>query len=134
MNPDRIECTLQEAVGRCKKDGGTFWMKDHIEPYKYRYDSDDLNPCKIIDEKGNKFELEWVDFERTWVYEPPQKSAFQWWVENAGIMGLTDTMRKKEGWNAALEEVMKLEIRTYGDTKMSPEKMIPPDQVKKLIE
>lgn len=70
-----IECTLQEAVERCEKDGGKFYIKNenaNTMGYHIGYAG------VIRDQDGEPFNLEIEDFREKWVYEPPpSKSAFK---------------------------------------------------------
>jgi hypothetical protein len=105
-----IECTLQEAIKRCKENGGRFSESDN--PYNEWWVIND----KYVVAEGNiydDFKLEIEDFDRTWIYEPPKQSAFQKWVKEAkdgdgNPCQCKDCFGdKKEGWNAALDEVMR---------------------------
>ena len=67
---------------------------------------------------------------------PKEETAFQRWFKHkcdcSGDSCHED--ENLEGWNAALEEVLKLEIRTHWDVCFSQPSAILPDQVKKLME
>lgn len=104
-----IECTLQEAVGRCEKDGGRFYTKSQGNNQRI-FSREDNSPL-IIDQEGNPFELETTDFKEAWIYEhPATKSAFGKWESEQLRFGVVDETLKarKEGWNAALNAVLNL--------------------------
>jgi hypothetical protein len=136
--------TLADAVKQCQRFGGVFWRLGE-EDIVYHINEEDGH---IYDNTGRRMTL-CVDFFKIscgWVYQKPQNSAFKEWNETqTNFASYRDGMverkvriaereARKKGWNAALEEVMKMEIRSSGGVKMSPSKMIEPDQVKNLIE
>lgn len=117
-----IECTLQEASELSKKEGGYFWRKDAAKPMKYYYSMDD---GYIYDaDLGHRFELWAGAFSCIWIYEPPEKSAFQkFWGS------IPERHRKKyydEGvfgfvWNAAIDRIVN-----------DPQIMLTPSEVEKI--
>jgi hypothetical protein len=99
-----IECTLQEAIKRCKENGGRFYAKSHkpdVTKWKvYNNDVVDINDCEF-------FNLEANDFDYTWIYEPPKESAFQKWNGSWTECHCAECIkRRKEGWNAAIDAVL----------------------------
>jgi len=105
-----IECTLQEAVEKCQngEDDGMIYPADDRNNNGRKYTKYDLLNLKVALFKP-------VDFGRTWLYEPPQKSAFQEWNDIEPVVfryeSLEDNIRdkRKEGWNAAIEVVLELQ-------------------------
>lgn len=91
------ECTLQEAVELCKKDGGYFYAKKAMYPVRYSLDSEGY-----IISNSDDGRLWDTAFKETWIYEPPKQSAFEKWNSEHGAV----KMYKKEGWNAAIDEVL----------------------------
>jgi hypothetical protein len=103
----KMECSLARAVELCKIDGGTFYREKENKFY--------VKGVKILcKETDMPFRVEVDDFNETWTWEPPKKSAFEKWVEGAGKKAakITEThmiiSERKEGWNAAIDEVLKL--------------------------
>lgn len=107
-----IECTLQEAVKRCKENGGRFYLKDAKTPCFYKITTDGHI---ITNDNGYVENMKiWVAaFESTWIYEPPKQSAFQkWYKTEVCSVSESDDWRvrlRKEGWNAAIDAVFELE-------------------------
>jgi hypothetical protein len=108
-----IECSLQEAVKRCKKDGGTFELKVSAEERATIYYIDDGGYIK--NRTDEQVGIGWVDaFEETWIYKPPRNSAFQMWFKEVdGEEYYNDDFPKrynkfafKEAWNAAIDAVL----------------------------
>jgi hypothetical protein len=106
MKNERIECTLQEAIELCEKNGGSFRI-DNGESFIV-----DANGCVVWDyDRQRPFELEVGDFKIIWIYEPPKRSAFQKWESSEQskiVNGLNDTALRKQGWNAAIDAVLEL--------------------------
>lgn len=137
-----IETTLQDAVTRCKTEGGYFYRNEGSAESLTVIDG-----WKIVarDTKRRVY-IDVPDFDAIWIYVHSPKSTFQEWnenkdwrcheslpVQNSHLDNLVKCSRK-EGWNAAIESILNLEIRTYGDNTMFLMEAILPDQVKKLIE
>lgn len=102
------ECTLQEAMDLYKKNGGKFTKKGSPEfPWVVILP----NGYAVSKDEGKRIELNYDLFEATWIYEPPTRSAFQAWNESTDT-GITDANSMKLGWNAAIDEVLKI-ITTY---------------------
>jgi len=103
------ECTLQEAVELCMENGGTF-HKDTTQAAIYYYNNAGA-VCEVCN-PSVKFKLMTADFNHTWIYEPPKKSAFQEWESHNTFLTETGAeyqaakQGRKEGWNAALDEVL----------------------------
>jgi hypothetical protein len=106
----KTECTFQEACTKCKKEGGIFYARDVPAAYKYSWDKD----RKIfINECGRQFEFDGSEFDMVWIYEPPQKSAFQEWSDRTPHPWNDDISQiyiggRQEGWNAHHEAVYKI--------------------------
>jgi len=101
-----IECTLQEAIERCRDNGGRCRRHDLNECWVY------VGGTGAVMYQENRHDAKFLayDFETTWIYEPPKESAFQKWVESSLHYSLgsgVDTGRK-EGWNAAIDAVLAL--------------------------
>lgn len=108
---NQIETTLKGAIGKCKKDGGYFY--DPKGPYRWKVDK----YGRVVNyDDGEMFELHQRDFETKWIYEPPQKSAFQEWLaeEVHVIDTIKATENRKEGWNAAIDKVIEICISIPG--------------------
>jgi len=114
------ECTLEEAVRLCKKNGGVFWP-NIINPCKYSYDQ---KTNRFINEKEECLGLMSEAFEISWIYEPPEQSVFQKWEneqpsyfrdENPGII----KGARKEGYNFAIDEAMRMTDVYDGSLKES---------------
>ena len=107
------EYTLQEAIVLCSKNGGRFYAKEYKESDKY-WMVDKYG--KIINIQSDQvFELAVLSFESKWIYEPPKQSAFQTWIKNTPTafknmpdQTKTESRLRKEGWNAAIDEVCNL--------------------------
>jgi hypothetical protein len=108
-----IECTLQEAIKRCKENGGRFrkhlsdnWIVLTNTPAKkavFEKDKDEMDMCAEY-------------FEATWIYEPPKESAFQKWAVSLPSNLVNADRLRKEGWNAHHEAVKKTIQTRGGDT------------------
>jgi len=101
------ECTLQEAVELCKKNGGIFYLKDVMVPCKYK-----ISPGGYIVSNYNgyvgKMEI-WADaFTATWIYEPPKQSAFQKLSNGYPFLSTNKSVQEiaRDFWNGAIEEVL----------------------------
>lgn len=108
---NQIETTLQDAIKRHKKEGGLFWEKGK-EFMRY-------NPKYDIDEFNMNFSIEQVC--AVWVYEPPQKTAFQEWHKNTYHYALPDNVPyerrielRKEGWNGLSDLLISIIKEKYG--------------------
>jgi hypothetical protein len=107
MKNERIECTFQDASTRAKKEGGIFWARDVFEPYKYSWD-DDLQ--YYVNQSGNPFEFNGSEFDIIWIYEPPQKSAFQE-CESKYLLDSPEVSCHevaKDFWNSAIDACLKV--------------------------
>ena len=93
-----VECTLQEAIERCMEDGGIARPKDSDG----WYDKRDFKSCE--------FGADLIT--APWIYEPPKQSAFQKVrsANPAAPKGSTGEHILKQGWNAAIDEVLKLPL------------------------
>lgn len=106
---NQIETTLETAFYRCTKDGGRIKRKGG-EVWFIVLDSGEIR-CENPDDIFKMFSN---DLARVWIYEPPQKSAFQeWYRKEVCSEPPADKWRiklRKEGWNAAIGAVLKLEV------------------------
>ena len=116
--PDgQIKVSLQEAVAYCKKYGGAFYQDKTAAKF-------------IIDEYQNivsssakfKFELNAYDFDKIWIYEPSKESAFTKWRKTMPDYNLDSG--RKEGWNAAIDAVLKMESWGERNSELYEEIMI----------
>lgn len=98
-----IETTFQDAVERCTKNGGRFcYSKGNYWTVN--------KEGEIVAEVGNApFTLFSQHFGQKWNYEPPQKSAFQEWLETSSSshFGRTENCLRKEGWNGFADHMVK---------------------------
>jgi hypothetical protein len=135
----KTECTFQEACTKCKKEGGKFWLINALHPVKYSWYADKQT---FINQHGSQFKFDGSEFNLRWIYEPPQKSAFQEWCDKTefyydegldqsydAVAELVNREREK-GWNAHHEAVVKL-ISEFS-FKPCPEYLI--EQIEKLRE
>ena len=130
----KIECTLQEACEKAKKDGGMFWASGITAPRKYKYSPD--SDC-FVDESGCNFTLVSFDFNRNWIYEPPQKSVFQELRSTYPLLSVDKGVYEiaRYFWNAAIAAVLKTEITvTKHDGSISKTGIFPTEQIEKLRE
>lgn len=107
------ECTLQEAIELCKKNGGRFGRSEHIKSFNTWWI---IHKGRVIHEEAQDslFELWDSDFESTWIYEPPKQSVFQEWNKEKPSYWHVDNRcdihrARKEGWNAAIDAVQKMQ-------------------------
>lgn len=95
------ECTLEQAVELCEKNGGRVKSENGI----FDMSNTDLREMSFTVE----------EILLKWIYEAPKQSSFQEWDgEHPLIMFSGHTPAefhrkgRKEGWNAAIDEVLKL--------------------------
>jgi hypothetical protein len=96
--------TLQQAIEKCKKYNGTFCQRNTNARFKL-----DKNLNVVSADADYEFQLNAWDFDKEWIYEPPKQSAFEKWHKKTGNDNY-DTFKEcsKNGWNAAIDEVLKL--------------------------
>ena len=103
-----IECTLQEAVKRCRENGGRF-ISDGF-PWHVRLP----NGYIVSEEAGERMQMKDEYFDATWIYEAPKQSAFQKWeiIQNQGhpFGAMKSHLCRKEGWNAAIDKTLRILI------------------------
>lgn len=92
------ECTLQEAIKLCSKNGGYFYRNSGSNEALTIIDG-----YKIVTRDTKvRIYLDAPDFEMTWIYCPPQKLEFREWIEKV-LPGFSENSvpvsRRKEGWN-----------------------------------
>lgn len=107
-----IETTLQDAVERCKRDGGTFKRLKCADPLVFHVDEFG----NVNDSDGDALQLCCSDFIEKWIYEPPKRSAFQEWSDKQMRRVAEGTNDKfsysavvsntREAWNAAIDAVL----------------------------
>jgi hypothetical protein len=98
------EVSLQEAIELCREKGGVFYSSPSHKWIVSRGGN-------VVSQKDASmdFTLYAEHFEQTWIYEPPKQSAFQKWESELYPTNETSWSRsRKEGWNAAIDEVLKL--------------------------
>ena len=80
------ETTLQNAIAKCKKNGGRFWRED-CPNVKYYIHSE----WGIIDQISNGvMKTEIKDFELKWLYEQPQTSVKEFVKELEELQTMID--------------------------------------------
>lgn len=107
------ECTLREAVELCKKNGGRFRSKSEaIGMIFYINNHGEIKNAGGRDNSKLNFILHPTDFDLTWIYEPPEQSAFQKW--NSSGMNYHENrieyQERKKGWNAAITKTLDILI------------------------
>jgi hypothetical protein len=105
------ECTLKEAIELCKKNGGVMYKKDlwgtpQHEKYYYMEIQDEF---VVSWERTGRRVFTPTEITAVWIYEPPKQSAFHKWVVSLPSNLVNADKLRKEGWNAAIDEVLKLE-------------------------
>lgn len=103
------ECTLQEAIEISEKNGGGRFAQMDSLPFPWIILLS--NGWVVTEDKGERVELNNEIFKATWIYEPPKQSAFQKW--NQQDKDSVQTVCRREGWNAALDEVLET-MTIYG--------------------
>lgn len=126
-----IECTLQEAVKRCKETGGTMRPKDaEWAPALYWNDG---YFAKAGTSDGICFDVQVAS--GVWIYEPPKQSAFQEWCTNEQYGKPSESLfrrLKKEGWNAAIDTISKTQTLKPGLCLLTADELL--EQIKELKE
>jgi hypothetical protein len=135
MKNQRIECSFEGAYKRAKKHRGVFWARDVYKPNKYSWDRDGK---VFVDQHGYPFKFDGSEFDMIWIYEPPKRSAFKEWIETicSSKKQSGDYLRRKEGWNAHHEAVVKLKekVGIYSASKENHCFLVEVEEFEKLRE
>jgi hypothetical protein len=97
---DRMECTLEEASKKARKEGGRF----HFRDCWYIVDETGFIVLQVDQSIGLDMHVDF--FSEKCVYEPPNQSVFQEWYGK--IQESYHEDEYKQGWNAAIDAVLSL--------------------------
>ena len=127
-----IECTLQEAIKRCRENGGIFFRKDLWGTPRHKQYVWIPNEIVLLEGKCDTLWPSVDDILATWIYEPPKQSAFQKW--NSETEPRADIFQhpecRKEGWNALSNHLVQVSLYHW----FNEEPYISVDQIKELKE
>lgn len=130
-----IKTTYSEAIERCRKEGGRFRNSQNDTPKAWVIV---LHDGRVVSEDGGIHLNIWAqDFTEEYVYEPPKQSAFEKWNSQRPVAQQVDyrdiIRERKNGWNGALDELLKHPARIEGYGYIEP-RYYSEDKIKELKE
>jgi hypothetical protein len=132
------ECTLQEAILECSKNGGGIYYSKNFPEQKFSLDGMG-QPIHYTTEMPAMFYDE--RYTERWIYEQPKRSAFQAWVGNQAHIDEKYINRKrlskelrKEGWNAAIDAAIDAAMKKISNDSDSGESIYLIKEIKELKE
>lgn len=97
------EMTLEQAVRKCKENGGRFCLKSagYAKWYTVRKDGN----VTMEEYEHELFKLSSSDIlESKWIYEAPEQTAFGYWEDELeDVTKVTMHIDRKNTWNRALQ-------------------------------